>query len=510
MKLRWAVLFIAMTAFIAACGGPGPTDSLAVTLAANPTSLTAAGNTTLTATITSGTATKVEFFVKGQTTAFATDNDAAGGFTATAAVPAAGATYVATATDAAGTTANSNEVRVTVSAPTGNPSATAKSVNSFKGIAVSSVAAPTGLVAVTDKLVFANGTPAKKAGTEVGGTATVNVDGTFTFVPATPTTATGSFDFEVTATGKTPATAKVTINFNDLPAGTVLLNDITAIDASTAATVIVNGAVVCSKDPCVTLAPNQKLIGGGLVGAVTLAGGKITATRGPAGGPDSATVIVMGNGSTAQGLDIAGGDIFRAVDAPQGLTGTITINDVDVDMTASGDPSFGSPIRLGGVEGATDVADPTPATFNVEGVDITGVTNGEIGIEAYGMASLTINNSSVAGATTPGVFIVGHTTTIVLDNVRVTSTATPGISIFKRAPAPAATVKDMKVTIKNTNTQITPPTGAIGIKLTGANSGVELPAAEKMIIQTGSTGNVSNAAVKVDANSFVVTGEPTF
>jgi hypothetical protein len=109
MKLRWAVLLAALTAFLTACPGPGPdTDPAAISLAVSPTSLpTAGGEVTLTVTVDSGIVTEVDFLADG--TSVGKDSDGSDGFSVKHTVPANTATtaktikYVATGTTDTGT-----------------------------------------------------------------------------------------------------------------------------------------------------------------------------------------------------------------------------------------------------------------------------------------------------------------------------------------------------------------------------------------------------------------------
>jgi hypothetical protein len=518
MKLRWLVLLMALV-FLAACGGPPPAKTATLTLAATPNPVPAGGAPVkLDATITAGkeNIASVDFAVKDAATALGTDSDTADDvFSFTTAAITANTTFVATAKDSSGAAIGSAEVAVTV---------TTSSTVTFTLTAAPNPVPVGGAPVKLTANFTAGADKVKSVVFAVKGGATLNTDTTgpdFSFTTTTPVTAATTFtatakDAAGATLGTTQEVAVTVTSGTTIPAGAskaATVAEVNAVIATTGdlAIIAVTADLTCTVDNCIQLKQGQKLVGANAAGTV-VAVRKITVSGTVA---QPITAIVLANNTTVDSFDIAGANIFRAVSAPRGLTGTITLNDVDVDMTGSGGAGSRSPIGLGGVEGATDDADPTPATFSVSGVDVTGMTIASPGIEVYGVASVTITNSSVARTATtiePNVSIIGHTTAVSLDNVRVTSNAGPGIYIYKRTPNAAATVKTMNVTIKNTNTQLTPPTGAVGIKLTGADrlDPAPLPDNEKMVVQAGSIGNISNAATKADVNADVVQGAPTF
>jgi hypothetical protein len=517
MKLRWAILFTALTVFLTACPGPAPVPGTAkLTLAATPNPVPTAGAPVkLDATITEGAANvaSVDFAVKDATTALGTDSDAANGFSFTTATPiTAATTFVATARNAANEAIGSAEVAVTVTAgpPPGSSVAPSKTIITVSGIPTVSGKAATGLQAVAAEVTGVQGTTTPEASKATSkGTVVIETSAAnklqFTYTPSATATGTDTFQYTVKNGTAAPATGTITLNLAKKVLAPVAATTLTDINSAVANEVVVitgTGDITCAVDPCVNLEAGQVLLGNGAgkIGDVTVtnSAAKRTIVANPAVG-NLATVIKLANDVTVQGINIssgannAGNNIFRAVTDFGGplVTGAITLKDIDINMGAS---------TAGAIDIGTEVAADRANTIVLDDVTIAGLNNGAPGISINSAGSVSIINVAptvtvaydAANTAGTGVSIVGVNTTVVLDGAAVTSAAVDNDADATNAPpSPAFTINKtgagtMSLTVKNTRTTVgaaVAPNGpGTAFHLTGNGAGT-------MAVQAGSTGN---------------------
>jgi hypothetical protein len=517
MKFQWMFVISIVGLLLSACGGT-TTPTAKLTLTPNPSQVTSGGKTTLTATIDEGAANvaSVEFAVKDQD-AFATDNNAEGGYTAESAALNANTTFVATAKNAAGTVLGTSETSVTVTAAPPQPNAEAKTVTTLAGVQVVGGGIPTGLAVTTGKLVVQNGT-ARLKGTATGGTADVKADGTFTFTPDSAATS-GSFDYEVFS-GTLVDVAKVTINITALPTGTVIARALDDINnAPAAATILWAGEITCTEDKdadlseahCILLKANQKLLGTGEVAGVTVTNpnAKLLINLADGSPTGAITGIKLANGVTIEGIEISGeaAEFYTGINGRAvNLSGTITIKNVKIVG-----PTLNAPFTVRFSEGSTGVpgdAFGSYYTLNVDGLNITNATN-PIGINAF--SALEFKNSSIS----MNVELVkqfgldfhayGDATAIV-DNVDVTS-ATGGSDF-----APMKFSQNSGGGVYNFTASNNKVTFGNGVNLAEAvayfvNHGNPQTPGGKIVINTAnSKGNTTNSTA-LDKAKFTVTGQ---
>jgi hypothetical protein len=483
MKLRWAILFTALTVFLTACPSPVDPVVLGVKLSVDKPSLTAAGTVTLTADITSGTATKVDFFIKGQAAAIATDDTAADGFKATPNV-AATTTYVATATDAAGVTANSNEVAVTVTT-TGTVAFTLTATPNPVPVGGAPVKLTTVFTLGADKV--------KSVDFAVKGGATLNKDTTgpdFSFTTAAITAATTFVATAKDAGGTSLATAEVAVTVGG-PGSGATVNATTLAEIKGApenANIVVKNNIACTNngfqggDPCIQLKQGQKLAAGaaGIKISTDLPGGPSV----PGNSDDSAkvTVVKMANNTAVEGFTFDGTDIYTAIEAPKTVTDLVIVKDVTITVATSN-----TPVRM---ESVGDVTITNLTFTTTKAISIIGFKKA-----TFTGLKLTINRPApVAPATSagPALAIQSGTATseLILDGLDLTTNlggaGNDGLLI---QPDDGVKSTSMKATVKNS--KVTFPVADIATSIAfNFNVGT---LGGKIDIQAGSTGNSTNS-----------------
>jgi hypothetical protein len=342
MKLRWAILFTALTVFLTACPAPIKTATLDLTAAPNPVPAGGAP-VTLTATVTAGAenVASVDFAVKDDASVLNTDSDGSNGYSFTTATITADTTFVATARDSAGAALGSKEVAVTV--------ATSSTVTLTLTATPNPV--PTGGAPVKlDATITAGADKVKSVEFSIKGqTAVLNKVSAapYTFTTTTPVTVATTF----VATAKdaagvtlgTPAEVAVTVGAGPaVPAGATIATtqaEIVAAPATGAgATIVVKADIVCPPptvaDPCIKLKPTQKLLGATADGKNLLT----TPTRKITTDGAGARVIEMANNTEVGGFDFVGTGIYNAVDAPAAVTGPITIKNIKISVVTLNAP----------------------------------------------------------------------------------------------------------------------------------------------------------------------------
>jgi hypothetical protein len=484
MKLRWAVLFTALTVFLTACPPVDPPVELGVSLTATPTSLTAPGKVTLTATVTGGPADQVEFF--NGTTSINVDTTEP--YTFEIASLAATATFRAVATKG-DVTANSANVQVTVGAAPVTMT-----------LAATPTTLPTGGAPVKlDATITAGANRVSSVVFAVKGGATLNTDSAtpFSFTTAAITANTTFVATARDAAGATLTTAEVAVSLAPaIPAGASKAATADAINAvaatsGDAATIAVTADITCAVDNCIQLKANQRLVGANAAGTA-IAARTINVT----GAADSSTVIVLATGNTVESLNISGTGIYEAiVSGATPTTGAVTIRNVAINMGAS----TRTAIRIG-TETPTDRVNDVV----LEGVTVASQANDRDGISIVSASAVTIRNTAPAVTVTfdaiaapatnasRGISIIGVNTTIVLDGAAVTSGGVDGTPLDTTdAPqAPAFNINrlagagTMTLSAKNTRTVV----GASGtaFHLTGVGGPIT--------VQADSTGNTVSPA----------------
>jgi Bacterial Ig domain len=516
MKFQWMFVISIVGLLLSACGGT-TTPTAKLTLTPNPSQVTSGGKTTLTATIDEGAANvaSVEFAVKDQD-AFATDNNAEGGYTAESAALNANTTFVATAKNAAGTVLGTSETSVTVTAAPPQPNAEAKTVTTLAGVQVVGGGIPTGLAVTTGKLVVQNGT-ARLKGTAAGGTADVKADGTFTFTPDSAATS-GSFDYEVFS-GTLVDVAKVTINITALPTGTVIARALDDINNAPAATTILwAGEITCTDDKdtdpleahCILLKANQKLLGTGEVAGVTVTNpnAKLLINLADGSPTGAITGIKLANGVTLEGLEISGeaAEFYTAISGRAiNLSGTITIKNVKIVG-----PTLNAPFAIRFEDGDTFGA---YYILNVDGLTVTNATH-PMGLSAF--SSLEFKNSTISmnieyalSVREFGIsFHAYGDATAVVDKLKVSSsTGSADFAPVKFAQSSGNGVYTF--TLSNTDVNF-----AQGVDLATANAffvnhgNPQTPGGKIVINTANSKGNTTNSTAS-DKAKFIASGQAT-
>jgi Bacterial Ig domain len=512
MKFKWTFVVSTFVLLLSACGGT-TTPTAKLTLTPNPSQVTSGGKTTLTATIDEGAANvaSVEFAIKDQT-AFFTDDTAEGGYTADSDPLTANTTFVATAKDAAGKILGTSETSVTVTAASAQPNADVKTVTTLAGVQVVGGGTPTGLAVTTEKLVVQNGEARLKQGTEKGGKAAVNKDGTFTFTPDAGATE-GSFEYEVFSSTLVDA-AKVTINITALPADTRLVSSLaeltTALDDVAVKTIIVKGTIGCNIDNCIRFKAGQTLTGSATVAGVVVTnpGAKIDVTVAGDEPTDptqnNITAIVLAANAKVEGIEISGRDIYTAINGRAiDLSGTLTIKNVKIVGPTSNAP-FAIRFEDGDAFGAY-------YALNVDGLTVTNATY-PMGLSAF--SSLEFKNSSVAMniAYAPSVREFGISfhaygdATVVVDKLKVTSsTGSADFSPVKFAQSSGGGIYN--IMMSNTDVNF-----AQGVDLATANAffvnhgNPQTPGGKIVINTANSKGNTTNSTAP-DKVKVTVTGQ---
>jgi Bacterial Ig domain len=442
MKLRWAILFTALTVFLTACPGTSPTE-LGVSLKATPTSLTAPGKVTLEATVTGGPADQVEFF-NGSTSI---NKDTTEPYSFEVASLAATATFKAVATKG-GVTANSANVQVTVGS-TAVALTLAANPNP-----VPAGGAPVALTAT----ITAGADKVKSVEFSVKGqTAVLNKDTTspYSFTTTTPVTAATTFVATAKdaagATLGTPAEVAVTVGSGTLPGSgaTVQATTLQQIkDAPENANIQVQNNILCADpnqdaptpqfpdgDPCIELKPGQKL-------AAATPGLKITTDIpikfGNSTDEAKSTVIKMAGNTAVEGFTFDGPDMYTAIEAAAAITGPVYITNVTIST-----PTSNNAVSLKSVGDLT-----------INGLTFT--TTRQVFIQDFKKATitglnLTVNRDLAATGTALNIQSDAATSEAIIDGLNLTTnlggTGKDGVLIQNSADTTVG--GNMTVTVKN-------------------------------------------------------------
>jgi hypothetical protein len=505
MKLRWAILFTALTVFLTACPEPVKPVAAKITLGADPTSLTAAGGPVkLTATIDEGTVTSVDFLADGASVGV--DSDGSDGFSVTNTVAAnAGAAktikYVAAGTTTSGTV-NSNEVSVS-------------QAGTSSGVTLTLAATPNpvptaGAPVKLDATITAGADKVKSVEFSIKDQTTVlkKVSAApYTFTTTTPVTVATTF----VATAKdaagvtlgTPAEVAVTVGAGPaVPAGATIaatLADIRdATDATpatgAAATIVLTTDITCDRDPCIKLLAGQKLLGANAEGKNLLT----TPTRKITTNGSGARVIEMANNTEVGGFDFVGTGIYNAVDSPATITGSVTIKNIKIGVA-----TLNAPLIL-----------KSKGAVTIEGLEIPNTTRTT---DIEGFSSLTVTRSTISytlpplGPTGPtwAFLAASKNGTISIDGLTITSNLSdPTIfnPFFVNQILGAGT---LNVTVKNSRVVV--PAGAGTATARSFVFGVDVASTGTVVLDTTpnttvSTGNTTNAGAGVTTSTTGVTG----
>ena len=324
----------------------------------------------------------------------------------------------------------------------------------------------------------ATGTAVKAAGLTVGGSAAItteptngtvdlNTDGTFTYTPDAGATD-DSFTYTV---GADTGTVSITIE----AANIVNAATLTAADGAPAGSIIVlaSGTYTCISI-CITMEKDQTLVGEGsevAIGDITLSTG--TGTKPVLDDADTAAIVLVtsdtpatppastespidGGNLTVTGISITNAG-FRGITGMDRLTGTITVSDVDIDMSPAAEGAF----HIRETYNATTNPHRDPPTGGdhdliIDDLVITGADNLEGGFRANDFKTLTLTNSSVAMKSGRGVFIESEfNSTATLEGVTVTVAGTATNSqafrfLKNNVYENGADTTDMNLIIKNT------------------------------------------------------------
>jgi hypothetical protein len=192
-----------------------------------------------------------------------------------------------------------------------------------------------------------------------------------------------------------------------IPADAVLATTPDEVNAAPAgATIVLTQDLTCAVDPCITLKENQKLLGGKDGQLLTTPGIKIT-TSIPTDTLTKSTVVRLANGTSVEGIDFAGDDIYQAINAPTEVTGTVTVRNVAIST-----PTANNPIDM-----------KSTGALTLE--NLTFTTTRSVLLEGFSSATLrglqlTINRppTSVGAAFT---IISGQESTVILEGLKLTT-----------------------------------------------------------------------------------------
>jgi hypothetical protein len=230
-----------------------------------------------------------------------------------------------------------------------------------------------------------------------------------------------------------------------IPDDAVLATTAAEINAAApGATIVLTQDLTCDVDPCITLKENQRLLGGRDGQLLTEPGIKIT-TSIPTDEVTKSTVVTMANGSSVEGLEFLGDDIYQAINAADTLTGDIIIRNVAISTPTSNNP--------------IDIKSKGAVTIE----NLTFETTRAIFIEGFSSAtlrgvSLAINRAPQA--TGAALTIVSSQGDVLLEQVSLTTNVggigKDGILIQngilpEDAGAMTVTVKDSSVTFPDAN-----------------------------------------------------------
>ncbi len=480
MKLRWAILFTALTVFLTACPAPTDPEALAVSLVASPTSLTTAGKVVLTATVTGGPADQVEFF-NGTTRVGAPDTTEP--YSVEIASLAQTATFKAVATKG-GVTAESANVPVTVGgAQTGVTVALSANPSTLTvaGPVVLTAAITGPDAAKVKSVVFTT-----KTGTAVS-TDTTPADGFKANIASVAATT----DYVATAKdgNTTLGTGETKVTFGSsgtaIPTGATIADTLAKILAAPAtgpgATIAVTADIVCTGDPCIKLLPGQKLLGATATNLLTTPTRKIT-TNGA-----GARVVEMANDTEVAGFDFDGTGIYNAVDAPAAVTGSVTVRNVKISQ-----PTINNAVNLKSLGALT-----------INGLEFT--TTRQVFIQDFSGATITglkvtINRDAAATGAALNIQTDAASSTLVVDGLNLTTNLGSGgtaagnkIGVLFQNSADTTTGGNMTVTVKNSAVTFAPPGAGVDLPNAVAFSFNKVGAGTYTVVAADSTGNSTNS-----------------
>jgi VCBS repeat-containing protein len=264
--------------------------------------------------------------------------------------------------------------------------------------------------------------------TTLGGSVTMDADGTFTYTPPTSTTNTADTFTYTIGDGTSTDTGTVTINLtsrvwyvdNTAAAGGTgrssdpfdTLAEATAAGGANATIFVHQGSGTTGQNAGAVLAANERLLGAAedlVVGGDTLYDGS-NAQR-PTIGNAAGAGVTLASGSTVQGLAInaAGG---AAISGSAGVSGS-TIADVTLSGTSGG-------LSLSATSGTFAISDTTISTTGGTGLTASGAgtvnftSAGTISVASSGARALNISSTALSGT---------------IDDVTVTASAAGGVAL---------------------------------------------------------------------------------
>jgi hypothetical protein len=495
MKLRWAILFTALTVFLTACPPVDPPNTATLELTAAPNPVPAGGApVTLTATVTAGAenVASVDFAVEDAGTALGSDSDTTDNiysFTTTTPVTT-DTTFVATARDADGTPIGSAEVAVTVTVP--GPTTVTLSLTATPN-PVPAGGAPVELTAA----ITAGQDQVTSVDFSAGGTF-LGTDNTapYTFTTAPVTAATTFVANAKNASGITLATSSVAVTVTPgttIPAGATkaaTLAEINAVTATSgdAAIIAVTADITCT-DPslCVDLEEGQTLVGAD-------AAGTVKAVRRFTTNGSGARAIEMNNNTTVEGFEFDGTGLFIAIDAPATVTGSVTITNVTVGevITAGGS----NPIKI--------------SSTGAVAIDGLTIPNSIRTTTISGFSNLTILNSSIsytlpATGVSSAFLAASRNATVSIDGLTITSNRSDPTTFNPFFINQIEGSGTLNVTVKNSRV-VVPATGAatarsfvFGVDAASTGGAMVLDTTPGLTVSTGNTTN-AGAGVTRSAN----------
>jgi VCBS repeat-containing protein len=264
--------------------------------------------------------------------------------------------------------------------------------------------------------------------TTLGGSATVDADGTFTYTPPTSTTsASDTFTYTVTD-GTASDTGTVTIALsgrvwyvdNTATAGGTgrssdpfdTLAEGTSAAGSGGTVYVHQGSGTTGQNAGATLAANERLLGAGVdlvVGGDTLYDGSIA--QRPSIGNAGGAGVTLASGSTVQGLAISGTG-GAAISGGSGVAGS-TIADVALAGNAGG-------LSLTSTSGTFTISDTTISTSG--GTGLTATSAGTVNFTSAGTISVTTSGARA-------LIITGTALSGTIDGATTTGSATGGVTL---------------------------------------------------------------------------------
>jgi hypothetical protein len=233
-----------------------------------------------------------------------------------------------------------------------------------------------------------------------------------------------------------------------IPEDAVLAVSVADINAAPAdATIVLTQDLVCDVDPCITLKDNQRLLGGRDGQLLTEPGINITSTltsTNPASDLKT-TVVTMASGSSVEGINFGGEDIYQAISAPATVAGDITIRNVAIST-----PTTNNPINISntGIVTIENLSFETTRPVFIEG------------FSSATLRGLTLTVNRAPEATGAALTVVSNQGTVLMESVNLTTNVgglgKDGILIQSGilptdAGAMTVTVKDSSVTFPEAN-----------------------------------------------------------